>query len=105
MVSYLQGFEVNLDGPTATVIAAMAAVLIAFVGFVATVHLRLGRLEKGHEVLENGQKDLRADNAALRELVRSESEQTRTEIRRLAEAMLSHYHDEDGNTKFSVPPA
>ena len=81
--------------------------------------------------MENGQKELRADNAAfreqahaenqqlreemresnrilreeMRELIGSESEQTRAEIRRLADAMLSHFHDEDGNSRFSVPPA
>ena len=71
----------NLDGPTATVIAAMAAVLIAFVGFVASVHFRLGKLEKGHEVLEKGQEDLRADNAALREQVRADNQQLREEMR------------------------
>ena len=71
----------NLDGPAATVIAAMAAVLIAFVGFVASVHFRLGKLEKGHAVLEKGQEDLRADNAALREQVRADNQQLREEMR------------------------
>ena len=120
----------NLDGPTATVIASMAAVLIAFVGFVASVHFRLGKLEKGHEVLEKGQEDLRADNAALREqvradnqqlreemraeiresnqqlreLIRSESEATRAEIRRLADALVSHHHEADGSIVFRIPP-
>ena len=151
----------DVSGSTATIIAAMSAVLIAFVGFVASVHYRLGRLDMGHnglkegqerleeglgrrmdslekgqeglgrrmdslekgqeglerrmDALERGQADLRteladlreqvsADNTQLRELIRSEGERTRAELGRLADALVSHYHDSDGTTVFRIPP-
>ena len=123
-----------MDGATATIIAASigagVALLIAFIGVNARIFTRLGGLEQGFELLRDDYKELREDNRQLREemrednrqlreemreeiresnrqlreLIRSESEQTRAEIRRLTDAMLSHYHDEDGNTRFRVPP-
>ena len=112
-----------MDGATATIIAASigagVALLIAFIGVNVRIFTRLGGLEQGFELLRDDYKELREDNRQLREemreeiresnrqlreLIRSESEQTRAEIRRLTDAMLSHYHDEDGNTRFRVPP-
>ena len=59
------------------------------------------------EMRENNRQlreEMRESNQQLRELIRLESEQTRAEIRRLTDAMLSHYHDEDGSVRFPVPP-
>ena len=40
----------------------------------------------------------------LEEIIRTEQDATRTEIRRLAEALASHTHDADGTTIFRIPP-
>ena len=37
---------IDIDGPTATIIAALLVILIAIVGFVGSVHYRLGEQEK-----------------------------------------------------------
>ena len=163
-----------LDGPTATIIAALIAATVVFLTVGVTVIYRLGRLEKGSEDLEkamakfatNTEKALAAaaadtDNALvkaaadteksfaamtadmdrrfaaaaadtgksfaamtadmdrrfaaaaadterrfdrLEEIIRTEQDATRTEIRRLAEALASHTHDADGTTIFRIPP-
>ncbi len=38
------------------------------------------------------------------DMSRAEHEATRTEIRRLVDALLSHSHDADGNIRFPIPP-
>lgn len=64
--------------------------------------------EKAIEGLRESQENLR--NMLLREIEhsremeRAEHEATRAEIRRLTDALLSHYHDEDGNVRFRIPP-
>ncbi len=123
-----------MDAITATIVAASigagVALLIAFISINFRISDRLGRLEQGFEMLLNDNKDFREDSKQLREemrednrqlreemrednrqlreemreLIRSESEATRAEIRRLADAMLSHYHDEDGSVRFRLPP-
>ena len=40
----------------------------------------------------------------LEEIIRTEQDATRTEIRPLAEALASHTHDADGTTIFRIPP-
>ncbi len=40
----------------------------------------------------------------LEEIIRTEQDATRAEIRRLAEALVSHTHDADGTTIFRIPP-
>jgi DNA-directed RNA polymerase alpha subunit len=40
----------------------------------------------------------------LEEIIRTEQDATRAEIRRLAEALASHTHDADGTTIFRIPP-
>ena len=40
----------------------------------------------------------------LEEIIRTEQDATRAEIRRLAEALVSHSHDADGTTIFRIPP-
>ena len=40
----------------------------------------------------------------LEEIIRTEQDATRAEIRRLAEALATHTHDADGTTVFRIPP-
>ena len=40
----------------------------------------------------------------LEEIIRTEQDATRAEIRRLAEALATHTHDADGATIFRIPP-
>ena len=119
-----------LDGPTATIIAALIAATVVFISLGWNVLYRLGKLEKGVENTEKALEKNAADtekalekNAAdtekaleksavetekrfdrLEETMRAEHEATRAEIRRLAEALASHTHDSDGTTIFRIPP-
>ncbi len=163
-----------IDGPTATIIAALIAATVVFLTVGGTVIYRLGRLEKGSEDLEKTmakfatdtekalaavaadmdrrfeaaatemdrrfeaaatEMDRRFEAAAtemdrrfeavaadmdrrfaaaateterrfdrLEEIIRTEQDATRAEIRRLAEALASHTHDADGTTIFRIPP-
>jgi hypothetical protein len=94
------------------------------------VVFRLGKLEQGAEAMEkalakhagdtekalavaasNTEKALAAAAAdtdrrfdRLEEIIRTEQDATRAEIRRLAEALASHTHDADGTTIFRIPP-
>ena len=108
--------------------------LIGLIGVLIRIFVRLGRLEKAVEGLEVGLKttqddlkelrreskedlqrtedrlrtefreELRNTEERLRNLIRAESEATRNEIRRLTDALVSHSHEPDGTTKFSMPP-
>ena len=53
---------------------------------------------------ERMREEMRLQEERTRDLIRSEGEQTRAEISRLTDAMLSHYHDDDGSIRFRVPP-
>ena len=109
----------ELDGPTATIIAALIAATVVFVSLGWNVLYRLGKLEKGAEdmekalekaatntekALEKAATDTEKRFERLEETMRSEHEATRAEIRRLVEAMASHTHDTDGTTIFRIPP-
>jgi len=111
-------------------VAAAGAVLIAVIGLIASVHYRLGKLEKGQESL--AQEDARTremvaqENAHTREMVaqgdahtrelimqeiaalreRSDAQhaETMSAIQRLTDAFLSHSHDTDGTIRFRIPP-
>ncbi len=130
-----------LDGPTATIIAALIAAAVVFIASGLNVVYRLGKLEKGAENVEKGLEKMAMDmekaltaaaadtekalTAAaadtekalaavaadtekrfdrLEEIIRTEQDATRAEIRRLAEALASHTHDADGTTIFRIPP-
>lgn len=119
-----------LDGPTATIIASLIAAAVIFVVTSFNVVFRLGKLEQGAEAMEkalakhagdtekalavaasNTEKALAAAAAdtdrrfdRLEEIIRTEQDATRAEIRRLAEALASHTHDADGTTIFRIPP-
>ncbi len=108
----------------------LAAVLVAVLGVGGGALYRLGKLaqevaytresvnqEVSHsrEVQQKDSESLRESQANLREMLmkeiehsrevsRAEHEATRAEIRRLTDALLSHYHDEDGNVRFRIPP-
>ena len=123
-----------MDTATAAIVAASigagVALLIAFIGINARIFDRLGRLEQGFGMLRDDYQHLREDNRQLREemrednrrlreemreemrennqqlreLISSESEATRGEIRRLADALVSHHHEADGSIVFRIPP-
>ncbi len=108
-----------LDGPTATIIAALIAATVVFISLGWNVLYRLGKLEKGAENTEKALEKNAADTEKalekstvetekrfdrLEETMRAEHEATRAEIRRLAEALASHTHDSDGTTIFRIPP-
>ena len=120
----------TIETPLLTAFAATAgAVLIAVISLIASVHYRLGKLEKGQEAL--AQEDARTremisqnremaaqENAHTRELLsqlimqeiaalreRSDAQhaETMAAIQRLTDAFLSHSHDTDGAIRFRVP--
>ena len=119
-----------LDGPTATIIASLIAAAVIFVVTGFNVVFRLGKLEKGAEDVEKAMVKLAGDTEKalakaaadtekalavaaadtekrfdrLEEIIRTEQDATRAEIRRLAEALASHTHDADGTTIFRIPP-
>ena len=116
----------ELNPLTATLIAAVTAFLIAAMGMIASVHYRLGRLEKGQESLHKSDQETRDMmiqlNRETREVLSMEirhtrelmaqmeernnaqHEATRAEIRRLYDAFISHAHDDDGSIIFRIPP-
>ena len=119
-----------LDGPTATIIVALIAAAVVFIVSGLNVVYRLGKLEKGAEDVEKAVTKIAADTEKalakaaadtekalvaaaadtekrfdrLEEIIRTEQDATRAEIRRLAEALVSHTHDADGTTIFRIPP-
>ena len=117
----------TVDTPLLTAFAATAGtVLIAVIGLIASVHYRLGKLEKGQEALAQEDahtRELIADTrdmvlqgdahtrelimqeiATLRERSDAQHVETMSAIQRLTDAFLSHSHDTDGTIRFSIPP-
>ena len=86
----------DIDGPTATIIAALVVVLLAVAGFVGSVHYRLGKQEKNNELLAQEIKH-------SREVAEAQHTDTMSEIRRLIDALSTHRHETDGETIFRVP--
>ncbi len=86
---------IETDGPTATTIAALLVVLIAVVGFVGSVHYRLGKQEKNDELLAQ-------EIPHSREVSDAQHAETMSEIRRLIDALSTHRHETDGETIFRV---
>ena len=87
----------TVETPLLTAFAATAgAVLIAVIGLIASVHYRLGKLEKGQEALaanqEKGDADTREmvirENAHTREMVVQGDAQTRELIAQTREMVL-----------------
>ena len=99
----------TIETPLLTAFAATAgAVLIAVIGLIASVHYRLGKLEKGQETLAQEDAHTRElimqEIAALRERSDAQHAETMSAIQRLTDAFLSHSHDTDGSIRFSIPP-
>lgn len=87
---------IEIDGPTATILAALLVVVIAVVGFVGSVHYRLGKQEKNDELLAQEIKH-------SREVSQAQHAEAMSEIRRLIDALSTHRHEADGETIFRVP--
>lgn len=115
-----------LDGPTATITAALIAATVVFVSLGWNVLYRLGKLDQGtedmekaldklataterrferfEETMEKVSSDMERRFERSEETMRVEHEVTRAEIRRVVEAIASHTHDADGTTIFRIPP-
>ena len=111
-------------GITAT--AGLAAVKIAIIGLAATAIYRIGKLAEVTSRLPQemrvefqriydriGQNEIlteqrfRSHEGLIRhneDLIRSEGERTREQIRSLQQAIMSHSHDGDGSVIFRIPP-
>ena len=109
-----------------TAVAGIIAAIIAVIGLAATAIYRIGKLSEAtariplemkielqriHDRI--GQHEALVDQRFLsheelirhnEELIRSEGERTREQIRNLQQAIMSHSHDEDGNIIFRIPP-
>lgn len=123
-----------IDAPTATLIASALATVVAIVGFAAVVYFRLGRLEGKLEGLEEkidlglaANRELTLSEsrrlsekidsdiarlsdkmdsglARLSDKMDAQHSETMAAIQRLTDAFLSHWHDDDGNVAFRIPP-
>ena len=78
------------DPATIAAFAAALLALIALIGLAAPIYSRLGQLE--------------AEIKHSRELADARHRETLEEIRRLTEALVSHYHSPEGGVIFTVPP-
>ena len=105
-----------IDANTAVSLGIIAVVL-AVLGFVATIHYRQSRLESSMDALQNQvgrletdlREELRAMRVEFREELRGEIQRegqvTRGEIKRLLDALTTHEHDADGQVVFRIPPS
>lgn len=80
--------------------------MIGFLGVLFSINYRLGRLAGADELLREDDVKTRgrvgSSTSEIHEQMRSESEQTIGDIRRLADALVSHHHDSDGTTVFRI---
>ena len=90
-----------MDAPTIAAFASVAVALVAVLGLVGPVYLRLGRLEA--EVKAGRE---RSDDQYRESRDRSDAQHAETlaEIRRLTDAFVSHTHAPDGGVIFRIPP-
>ena len=112
-----------MDAPTIAALASVAVALVAVLGLVGPVYLRLGKLEgevkAGRERSDDQFREARersdtqyqqlrdrteAQFRELRERSDAQHAETLAEIRRLTDAFLSHSHAPDGGIIFRVPP-
>jgi hypothetical protein len=98
----------EIDGPTATIIAASVALMLAIMGFIGVVNSRLGKLEAGQQALSEKVDTHHSENLRMHEETRAENarrhEETRADIRRVLDALVTHSHDADGPVFFRIPP-
>ncbi len=100
----------EIETVVAAIIGAVAALLIGFVGLVASVHTRLGKLETGAEFLRKGNLDtqelvrsevrqLRSENEQMREQMRLDSQESRERMRLLEERLREQMRLQDERTR------
>lgn len=122
-----------MEAAEITATAGLVAVIIAAIGLAATAIYRIGKLTEATNRLPNEMQgefqsirveiqriydriegnEYHAEQRFLshedlirhnEELIRSEGERTREQIRNLHQAIMSHSHDEDGSVIFRIPP-
>ena len=90
-----------------TLFAINGGTLVAFIGSMVYLALRVGRLPTREEHNELRQ-DFRFDMAQLRDEMKSEMAQFRDDFRhshqQLMLALANHSHREDGQAVFTTPP-
>jgi hypothetical protein len=102
----------EIDGPTATIIAASVALMLAIMGFIGVVNSRLGKLEAGQQALSEKvdthhsenlrmHKETRAENLRMHEVTQAQNlrmhEETRAENARMYSEARAEYirmHDQ-----------
>ena len=101
-----------MDAPLIAAFASVAVALVAVLGLLGPVYLRLGRLEAevkaGRERADDQHAQAREHTDTLFAQARERSDaqhaETLAEIRRLTDAVLSHSHAPDGGIVFRIPP-
>jgi hypothetical protein len=89
----------EIDGPTATIIAASVALMLAIMGFIGVVNSRLGKLEAGQQALSEKvdthhsenlrmHKETRAENLRMHEVTQAQNIRMHEEAR--AENLRMH---------------
>ena len=63
----------EIDGPTATIIAASVALMLAIMGFIGVVNSRLGKLEAGQQALSEKVDTHHSENLRMHEETRAQN--------------------------------
>jgi hypothetical protein len=91
----------EIDGPTATIIAASVALMLAIMGFIGVVNSRLGKLEAGQQALSEKVDTHHSENLRMHEETRAQNlrmhEETRAENARMYSEARAEYirmHDQ-----------
>jgi hypothetical protein len=99
----------EIDGPTATIIAASVALMLAIMGFIGVVNSRLGKLEAGQQALSEKvdthhsenlrmHKETRAENLRMHEVTQAQNirmhEEARAENHEVTQAQNLRMHEE-----------
>ena len=90
-----------MDAPTIAAFASVAVALVAVLGLVGPVYLRLGRLEGE---VKAGRERSDDQFRQAREQSDAQHAEVLAEIRRLTDAFLTHSHAPDGGIIIRVPP-
>jgi hypothetical protein len=90
----------EIDGPTATIIAASVALMLAIMGFIGVVNSRLGKLEAGQQALSEKVDTHHSENLRMHEETRAQNlrmhEETRAEnVRMYSEARAENIRMHD----------
>ena len=98
----------EIDGPTATIIAASVALMLAIMGFIGVVNSRLGKLEAGQQALSEKvdthhsenlrmHKETRAENIRMHEVTQAQNIRMHEEAR--AENIRMHEESRADNAR------